>query len=495
MTQEMNQYIGTKRVLARSMNRQTYNDYRGWTLPANENGADEGMLVEYLDGGQANDPRHKGYISWSPLDVFNRAYRQTTGMTFGEAIEALKAGLRVTRAAWNERTIKVEFKPQSRSPVVYNGLGHILMASGEVAIFDPEDFDVVSQQENWCLMGNGYPSFTQYKEGGGGQERATVKLHHLIMPGVEFVDHINGNRLDNRRRNLRECTSAENNANRSSNPNSLSKYKGVTWDKSRSKWMASIQTGGKGRTLGRFHSEIDAAKAYDAAAKEAYGSFAKLNFIEPEVWLALSCNDSKRVPYQSFWSEHNAQHAKDQGGYATVLPSITMKTATGEILMGWLASQTDMLAEDWAIFGQASQAQPEAALFHGRWSLGHVDGNWRDIDREGHGGVMKIVWRMEDDKGPNASLEAQAHAVVAALNAVSDKPTIIDYEAEVDKMLAQVDAMHTPASFTDASNALMRGLVVLGTYSASKEHAIILAEALATSIRQAIPEAFEIAHG
>ena len=67
------------------------------------------------------------------------------------------------------------------------------------------------------------------------------------------------------------------------------------------------------------------------------------------MWLALSCNGSRQVPYQSFWSEHHAQHAKEQGGYATVLPSITMKTATGEILMGWLASQTDMLAEDWQV--------------------------------------------------------------------------------------------------------------------------------------------------
>ena len=68
-----------------------------------------------------------------------------------------------------------------------------------------------------------------------------------------------------------------------------------------------------------------------------------------DMWLSLSCNGARRVPYQAFWSPHNAEHAKQQDGYATVLPSITMKTATGEILMGWLASQTDMLAEDWSI--------------------------------------------------------------------------------------------------------------------------------------------------
>lgn len=94
-------YIGTKVVRAMPMTRRAYNDYRGWGLPANENGDDAGFLVEYLDGGQANDPRHVGYISWSPEAVFERAYRPTAGMTFGLAIEELKAGKKVARAGWN----------------------------------------------------------------------------------------------------------------------------------------------------------------------------------------------------------------------------------------------------------------------------------------------------------------------------------------------------------------------------------------------------------
>lgn len=97
----MNLYIGTKLVHAEPMTRAEYNSYRGWELPADEDGTDAGMLVEYVDGGKQNDSRHKGYISWSPLDVFERAYRPTTGMTFGMAIEALKAGKKVSRAGWN----------------------------------------------------------------------------------------------------------------------------------------------------------------------------------------------------------------------------------------------------------------------------------------------------------------------------------------------------------------------------------------------------------
>ena len=97
----MNTYIGTKLIRAQAMTRAEYNNYRGWALPADENGADAGYLVEYLDGGQRNHAKHDGYISWSPADVFDRAYRHTTGMSFGMAIEALKLGKRVSRAGWN----------------------------------------------------------------------------------------------------------------------------------------------------------------------------------------------------------------------------------------------------------------------------------------------------------------------------------------------------------------------------------------------------------
>jgi hypothetical protein len=72
------------------------------------------------------------------------------------------------------------------------------------------------------------------------------------------------------------------------------------------------------------------------------------------MWLSLSCDGgslamARSIPSQGFWSENNRRYAEDNGGHATVLPCITMKTATGEILMGWLASQSDMLAEDWGI--------------------------------------------------------------------------------------------------------------------------------------------------
>lgn len=74
------------------------------------------------------------------------------------------------------------------------------------------------------------------------------------------------------------------------------------------------------------------------------------------MWLSLSgpAKTARQIPADAFWSKNNAEYATEQGGYASVLPCFTMKTATGEILMGWLASQTDMLADDWQIVEDAA---------------------------------------------------------------------------------------------------------------------------------------------
>lgn len=112
----MKQHIGVKLINAKPMTRQEYNDFRGWPLPADENGADEGFLVEYLDGGKANTDLYAGYVSWSPAEVFNRAYRPTDGLTFGLAIEALKAGHKVARAGWNGKGMWLELqRPDAHS--------------------------------------------------------------------------------------------------------------------------------------------------------------------------------------------------------------------------------------------------------------------------------------------------------------------------------------------------------------------------------------------
>ena len=71
----MKQYLGTKLVNMVPMTRGDYDYFRGWPLPADENEVDEGYLVEYIDGGQANTKEYAGYVSWLPKDVAERNYR------------------------------------------------------------------------------------------------------------------------------------------------------------------------------------------------------------------------------------------------------------------------------------------------------------------------------------------------------------------------------------------------------------------------------------
>lgn len=96
----MTQYIGIKLINGFPMNRLAYTEFRGWQLPDDENGADEGYLVEYLNG-KPNTEQYEGYVSWSPKAVFEKAYRPVTGMNFGMALEAAKAGKRISRSGWN----------------------------------------------------------------------------------------------------------------------------------------------------------------------------------------------------------------------------------------------------------------------------------------------------------------------------------------------------------------------------------------------------------
>jgi|GEM_PF-481210 len=166
----MKTYIGTKIINATPMTRLAYNEFRGWTLPENERGEDEGYLVEYLDGGEPNTAQYEGYVSWSPKAQFDNAYRETGGLSFGLALDAMAKGHKVARAGWNGKGM-------------------------------------------WIAKGEG----------------------------------------------------------------------------------------------------------------------------------------TKSLPAEKFWNKHSRNHAELNGGAAEVLPYAIMKTATGEILMGWLASQSDMFADDWGI--------------------------------------------------------------------------------------------------------------------------------------------------
>ena len=157
----------------------------------------------------------------------------------------------------------------------------IPLTKGQVARVDDEDFEYLSQF-NWNAHEEGKTCYAYRGIANGKKRRTNIKMHREIMKvtkGIE-VDHVDGDGLNNCRSNLRLCTHQQNHFNTSSRRNSSSKYKGVIWDKSRGKWQAKIKHGGKTVHLGRFASEDTAATAYNRAAMEFYGEFARLNIIE-----------------------------------------------------------------------------------------------------------------------------------------------------------------------------------------------------------------------
>jgi hypothetical protein len=159
---------------------------------------------------------------------------------------------------------------------VKNMAKQIPLTRGYTTIVDDEDFDELSKYK-WHCSSYGYAIRIIRI----GLKRKTIWMHRLIVgtPDGMDTDHINGNRLDNRRTNLRVCTTTQNVRNATKRENTSSRFKGVYWCKRVSKWMARVSLNSKGIYLGYFDDEIDAAKAYNEAAQKHYGEFAKLNVI------------------------------------------------------------------------------------------------------------------------------------------------------------------------------------------------------------------------
>jgi hypothetical protein len=158
--------------------------------------------------------------------------------------------------------------PQSRAPRL------IPLTRGQFAVVDADDYPRLSKY-TWFAECSSTTCYAVRKENG-----KSIKMHRQITnaPDDLVVDHVDHNGLNNRNTNLRPCTFAQNCKNlRPSAPKS-SKYKGVYWHKRIRKWAAQITADKKSRHLGYFTSEIDAALAYDAAAKKLHGPFAAPNF-------------------------------------------------------------------------------------------------------------------------------------------------------------------------------------------------------------------------
>lgn len=153
----------------------------------------------------------------------------------------------------------------------------IPLTQGRVALVDDEDFERLNQFK-WCAhkIGNSYYAARHL------DRKHLIGMHRQIL-NVSIglvVDHINGDGLDNRRKNLRLCTHAQNlwNTRKHRRKTTTSRFIGVSWWTIGKIWRAVIWANGKQILIGSFHSEQDAAKAYDIKAKEIRGEFAVLNF-------------------------------------------------------------------------------------------------------------------------------------------------------------------------------------------------------------------------
>ena len=144
-------------------------------------------------------------------------------------------------------------------------------------LVDDEDFTFLNKfkWKYWdCGHGKAYAARQLYRK----NTVKTILMHREILNmGKEFsVDHVNGDGLDNQKRNLRVCLHKENMRNRKINKNNTSGFKGVYPYKYG--WTAQIKVNGKTKRLGSSKNIIDLAKRYDQAAIKYFGEFARLNF-------------------------------------------------------------------------------------------------------------------------------------------------------------------------------------------------------------------------
>lgn len=175
------------------------------------------------------------------------------------------------------------FAPADLPPGVVPGALRIPLRNrdGEIVAYtliDEEDADLA--RLTWHLKVDGYAARWERRGYDGRRRGRIVRLHRVIMgapPEVE-VDHINRNRLDNRRSNLRFATSAENARNCKRNKRNTSGYKGVRFNSLAQRWGASVVFEGNAYWLGLFNTPEAAAFAYDLAASALHGEFAATNF-------------------------------------------------------------------------------------------------------------------------------------------------------------------------------------------------------------------------
>lgn len=153
-------------------------------------------------------------------------------------------------------------------------MNKIPLTQNKFALVDDEDYERLMAKGSWFFNGH----YAARNLTAPGFSRVLL-MHRVVMGALagQEVDHINGDKLDNRKENLRFCTRAENLSNRGAQKNNKTGLKGVSRVKGCNRYKAQIMCEGTIHHLGSFDSPLEAAEAYNKAAVTLHGDFAKVN--------------------------------------------------------------------------------------------------------------------------------------------------------------------------------------------------------------------------
>jgi hypothetical protein len=153
-----------------------------------------------------------------------------------------------------------------------NQIAFLPLTRGKRVLVDAEDFDFLSQWKWHCLRG-GYAARSSWKP------RKMIYMHRILSGAAdgEHTDHINQDKLDNRKGNLRIVTNQQNMMNRPKYQRGTAPYKGLYWHHVNQKWVARVRYNGKSINAGSFVDPKEAALAYNRLATDLFGKYAFLN--------------------------------------------------------------------------------------------------------------------------------------------------------------------------------------------------------------------------